>query len=215
MTRDDVLANARAIVEASHLPVSADLQNGYGDSPEECATTIRLASGTGLAGGSIEDATGNPDKPLYDFQHAVERVSAAAEAARALPFVLTARAENFLWGRPDLEDTIRRLNAFSQAGAEVLFAPGLTDLQAIRIVCSSVDKPVNVVMGFSGAVYSIDQLRETGVKRVSVGGSFARAALGGFLRAAREVKEQGTFTYATEAVSHADVTAFMRSADER
>ena len=214
LTRSHVLENARAIVEATHLPVSADLQNGFGSAPDECAATIRLASETGLAGGSIEDSTGDPSKPIYDFEHAVERVRAATETARSLQFVLTARAENFLWGRPDLDDTIRRLTAFSSAGADVLYAPGLPDLDSIRAVCSSVDKPLNVVIGLRGAPLTLDQLREAGVKRVSVGGSFARAALGGLVRAAREVKEHGTFTYASDAVSHAEASAFMRTADE-
>ncbi|HEY3442766.1 MAG TPA: isocitrate lyase/phosphoenolpyruvate mutase family protein [Paludibaculum sp.] len=211
ITRDEALANARAIVEAVDLPVSCDLANCYGRSPEECATTIRLAAATGLAGGSIEDATGDSAAPIYDFQLAVERVAAAHEAARELPFLLTARAENFLWGRPDLDDTIRRLQAFSAAGADVLFAPGLPGLDAIRTVCAAVDKPVNVVMGLKGHTYSLDDLRAAGVKRVSVGGSFARAALGALLRAAREVKEYGTFGYAADAVTHAEVSEFMSS----
>jgi 2-methylisocitrate lyase-like PEP mutase family enzyme len=157
---------------------------------------------TGLVGGSIEDATGDPEQPIYEFEEAVERVSAASE-----------RAENYLWNRPDLDDIIRRLNAFSEAGADVLYAPGLPNLDAIRTVCSAVDKPVNVVMGLRGAAYTTEQLQEAGVKRVSVGGSFARAALGTFLRAAREVKNYGTFTYATEAISHTDVSEFMRAAE--
>ena len=209
VTREAVLENARAIVDATHLPVSADLRNGFGDSPADCAETIRQACAVGLVGGSIEDATGNPASPIYDFELAVDRVSAAAEAARLLPFVLTARAENFLWARPDLDDTIRRLLAFSKAGADVLYAPGLPSLDTIRQVCSAVDRPVNVVMGLKGATYTVDELRDAGVKRISVGGSFARAALGAFIRAAREVKEQGTFTYAREAVSHAEACAFM------
>lgn len=214
LTREHVLENACAIVEATHVPVSADLQDGFGPTPEHCAATIRLAVETGLVGGSIEDATGDPQHPIYAFEHAVERVSAASETARSVPFVLTARAENYLWNRPDLDDTIRRLNAFSKAGAEVLYAPGLPNLDAIRAVCSAVDKPVNVVMGLRGATYTSEQLQEAGVKRVSVGGSFARAALGAFMRAAREVKNYGTFTYATEAISHADVSAFMRGEAE-
>lgn len=209
ITRDEALANARAIVDAVELPVSCDLANGYGHTPGQCAATIRLAAATGLAGGSIEDATGDSAAPIYDFQLAVERVAAASEAARDLPFLLTGRAENFLWGRPDLDDTIRRLQAFSAAGADVLFAPGLPSLEAIRLVCSSVDKPVNAVMGFQGSVYSLDDLQAAGVKRVSVGGSFARAALGALLRAAREVKENGTFSYAADAVTHAEVSKLM------
>jgi 2-methylisocitrate lyase-like PEP mutase family enzyme len=214
ITREQVLENARAIVEATHLPVSADLQNGFGHEPADCAATLRLGFEAGLAGGSIEDSTGDRTKPIYDFDHAVERVAAASEAAHSLPLVLTARAENFLWGRPDLEDTIRRLTAFSRAGADVLYAPGLPSLEAIRTVCRAVDKPVNVVMGLQGAAYTLDQLKEAGVKRVSVGGSFARAAIGALLRAAREVKERGTFTYAADAISHADATVFMRNTAE-
>jgi 2-methylisocitrate lyase-like PEP mutase family enzyme len=214
LTRSHALENARAIVESTHLPVSADLQDGFGSAPDACAATIQLASETGLAGGSIEDATGDPHRPIYDFDHAVERVRAAAEQARSLAFVLTARAENFLWGRPDLDDTIRRLSAFSSAGADVLYAPGLPDLDSIRALCSSVDKPVNVVMGLQGVTLTLEQLREAGVKRVSVGGSFARAALGALVRAAREVQERGTFTYASDALSHAEASSFMRKADE-
>ena len=209
LTRDGMLANAKAIVDATHLPVSADLQNMFGRTPRECAETVRLAAGVGLAGGSIEDATDDPAKPIYDFSVAVERVAAAVEAARAHRFFLTARAENFLHGRPDLGDTIRRLQAFDKAGADVLFAPWLPSLEAIREVCASVGKPVNVVMGIKGASYSVEELAAAGVKRISVGGTFARAALGAFIRAAREVKEKGTFTYATDALPHADANAYM------
>jgi 2-methylisocitrate lyase-like PEP mutase family enzyme len=209
LTRDGVLENAKEIVEATHLPVSADLQNGFGPSPETCSETIRIASSIGLAGGSIEDATGHPSVPIYDFQLAVERVEAAAETAQTHHFLLTARAENFLHGRPNLEDTIRRLQAFAEAGADVLYAPGLTSLEAIREVCSSVDKPVNVLMGLQGATYSVEELAAAGVKRISVGGSMARVALGAFVRAAREVKEKGTFSYATDAISHTDISAYM------
>jgi 2-methylisocitrate lyase-like PEP mutase family enzyme len=209
LTRDGILDNAKAIVEATDLPVSADLQDGFGRSPESAATTIRLAAAVGLAGGSIEDATGDEDDPIYAFDQAVKRVRAAVEAARTHRFVLTARAENFLHGRPDLADTIRRLQAFGEAGADVLYAPGLPSLDAIRQVCASVDKPVNVVMGLKGAAYTVDALADAGVKRVSVGGSLARAALGGFVRAAREIKDHGTFTYAADAISHADANAYM------
>jgi 2-methylisocitrate lyase-like PEP mutase family enzyme len=204
-----MLTNAKAIVDATHLPVSADLQNMFGRTPRECAETVRLAAGVGLAGGSIEDATDDPAKPIYDFSVAVERVAAAVEAARAHRFFLTARAENFLHGRPDLDDTIRRLQAFEKAGADVLFAPWLPSLEAIREVCASVGKPVNVVMGIKGATFSVAELAAAGVKRISVGGTFARAALGAFIRAAREVKEKGTFTYVTDALPHADANAIM------
>jgi 2-methylisocitrate lyase-like PEP mutase family enzyme len=209
LTRDDILENAKSIVEATHLPVSADLQDGFGPSPETCAATIRLASGVGLAGGSIEDATGDPDNPIYDLQLAVERVAAAAETAHSRQFLLTARAENFLYDRPNLDDTIKRLQSFAEAGADVLYAPGLPNLKAIREVCKSVSKPVNVLMGLQGATFSVEELAAAGVKRISVGGAFARAALGAFIRAAREVKDKGTFTFAAEAVSHAELTNYM------
>jgi 2-methylisocitrate lyase-like PEP mutase family enzyme len=213
LTREEILANAKAILDATDLPVSADLEDGFGHTPEDCAKTVRLGAETGLAGGSIEDATGDPDAPIYEFRLSVDRVAAAVEQARKSNFVLTARAENFLWGRPDLGDTIKRLQAFADMGADVLYAPGLPSLDAIREVCRSVSKPVNVVMGLKGATYSVKELTEAGVKRISVGGSFARAALGGFVRVAREVKEKGTFTYAVEAISHADVRGFMEKTE--
>jgi 2-methylisocitrate lyase-like PEP mutase family enzyme len=209
VTRDVILQNAKEIVEATHLPVSADLQNGFGDSPNICAETFRLAAAVGLAGGSIEDSTGDPKNPIYDFKLAAERVAAAAEAAHASQFLLTARAENFLHGRPDLDDTIRRLQSFSKAGADVLYAPGLTSLDAIRTVCASVSKPVNVLMGLSGATFSVEELAAAGAKRISVGGSFARAALGALVRAAREVKEKGTFAYAADALPSAEVKRYL------
>jgi 2-methylisocitrate lyase-like PEP mutase family enzyme len=209
VTRDDTFANAKAILQATELPVSADLEEGFGPEPETCAQTIRLAAELGLAGGSIEDATGDPDDRIFAFDRAVARVAAAASAAHESGFVLTARAENFLHGRRDLQDTIRRLQAFEKAGADVLYAPGLPDIDAIQRVCASVSKPVNVLMGLAGATYTVDQLAAAGVKRISVGGSFARAALGEFVRAAQEVKDQGTFTYATRAISNADSNAYM------
>ncbi|MGH6888977.1 MAG: isocitrate lyase/PEP mutase family protein [Rhizomicrobium sp.] len=212
LTRDEVLDNAMSIVEATELPVSADLEDGFERAPELCAATIRLAADVGLAGASIEDATGNPQEPIYEFGLAVERIAAAAEAARYCHVLLTARAENFLHGRLDLGDTMRRLQAFADAGADVLYAPGLPDLQTIRQVCMSVPKPVNVVMGLKGAAYSVEDLAAAGVKRISVGGSFARAALGAFLRAAREVKEHGTFTYAADALPHAEAHRYMAEA---
>jgi len=209
LTREDLLANAKAIVEATSLPVSADLQDGFGPSPEMCAETIRLAAESGLAGGSIEDAGNDPDNPIYEFQHAVERVAAAAKVAHSCHFLLTARAENFLHGRADLADTIRRLQAFERAGADVLYAPGLTSLDEIWQVCAAVSKPVNVLMGLKGTIYSVEELAAAGVKRISVGGSFARAGLGAFVRAALEVKNKGTFTYAADAITHAEVTEYM------
>jgi 2-methylisocitrate lyase-like PEP mutase family enzyme len=211
LTRDEILANANAIVDASDLPVSADLEDGFGRAPQDCALTIRLASEIGLVGGSIEDATGEPDDPIYEFGLAVERVAAAAETARACKVLLTARAENFLYGRSDLGDTIARLKAFADAGADVLYAPGLPSLAAIREVCKAVSKPVNVVMGLQGVLYSVDELAGAGVKRVSVGGAFARAALGGFMRAAREVKDKGTFSFATDAMRYGEVRGYMES----
>jgi len=210
LSRDSILKNAQEIVEATHLPVSADLQNGFGPSPEFCSETIRLASAIGLSGGSIEDATGDPNAPIYDLQLSVERVAAAAETAQTHHFLLTARAENYLYNRPNLDDTIQRLQSFAKAGADVLYAPGLSSLEAIREVCQAVSKPVNVLMGFQGATFSVEELAAVGVKRISVGGSFARAALGAFVRAAREVKDKGTFIYATEAISHTDATSYMK-----
>jgi 2-methylisocitrate lyase-like PEP mutase family enzyme len=209
LTRDAILENAKAIVEATHLPVSADLEDGFGRSPKKCASTIRLASEIGLVGGFIEDATGDPKDPIYGFQLAVERVAAAAKVAHECRFMLTARAENFLHGRPDLGDTIRRLQSFAEAGADVLYAPGLPSLEAIREVCRSVSKPVNVVMGLKGATYSVEDLSAAGVRRISVGGAFARAALGAFVRAAREVKDKGTFTFALDSIPHAEVRGYM------
>lgn len=210
--REEVLANAAAIVAATELPVSADLQNGFAAEPEACAETVRMASHVGLVGGSIEDATGDPAQPIFPLDAAVDRVRAAADAARDLPFLLTARAENYLWGRPDLDDTITRLQAFAEAGADVLYAPGLPDLDAIRTVCQAVDKPVNVVMGLQGPAYSVQELSDAGVSRISVGGSFARAALGALMRAADEVLNLGTFTYAGDAAPGQVVSRLMSDA---
>ncbi len=209
--RAAILANARAIVEATDLPVSADLENGFGHEPETAAETIRLAAEAGLVGGSIEDASGVPDQPIYDFEHAIDRVFAAVEAARTLPFpfVLTARAENFLHGRPDLDDTIRRLQAFERAGADVLYAPGLPSLDAIRAVCAAVSRPVNALAGGSGAVPDVATLAEAGVKRISLGSALSRAALGGFVRAAREIREHGTFGFAADALPNAETNDLM------
>jgi 2-methylisocitrate lyase-like PEP mutase family enzyme len=209
LTCDEILENAKTIVEATSLPVSADLEDGFGASPEDCATTIRRAAAIGLVGGSIEDATGDSRDPIYDFDLATQRVAAAAEAASAARFILTARAENFLYGRADLDDTIRRLQSFERAGADVLYAPGLPNLEAIARVCASLSKPVNVVMGLRGATFSVDELAAAGVKRISVGGAFARAALGALVRAAREVMDEGTFTFAADAISHAEMTRYM------
>ncbi|MGN6486948.1 MAG: isocitrate lyase/PEP mutase family protein [Devosia sp.] len=211
VSREEALKNAADIIAAVELPVAADLENGYGDAPEDAAVTIRRAAEVGLVGGSIEDATGRPEAPIYDFGHAVERVTAAVEAARALPFpfTLVGRAETFLHGRADLDDTIRRLQAFERAGADVLFAPGLPSLEAIRTVCASVSKPVNVVLGARHTPYTLDQLAEAGVKRVSTGSSFARAALTGLRNAALELLGPGTTTYLDSAISSAEVAAAM------
>lgn len=213
VTRDTALAHARALVDGSDLPVSADLENGYGDEPETVAETVRLAAAAGLVGCSIEDATGDRARPIYDKSLAVERVIAAVEAARSLPFpfVLTARAENFLRGRPDLDDTIARLQAFEAAGADVLYAPSLPDLESIRSVCGAVAKPVNVMVGPKGQCFSVAELASVGVRRISLGPTFFRAAMGAFLQAAREVKEQGTFTFAEGAVGFGELNALMAS----
>ena len=211
--RDETLGNARTIVEATELPVSADLENGFGDDPAACAETIVLAAKTGLVGGSIEDATGRSSNPIYPFALAVERVEAAVKAARSLqfPFVLTARAENFINGRPDLPDTLKRLEAFAAAGADVLYAPGLKSRADIEAVVKAVaPKPVNVVMGLSGAALSLDELGAIGVKRVSLGSSLARAAYGAFVGAAREVRTRGTFTFADSAIPYAEINSMFR-----
>lgn len=212
VTREEALAHCRAIVEACDLPVSADLENGFGDAPEHAAQTIRMAAEVGLVGGSIEDATGNADKPLYDTGHAVERVAAAVEAARAMPFpfAISARTENFLRGKPDLDDTIARLQAFEKAGADVLFAPGLPDLAAVRTVCGAVGKPVNFMAGIKGKSFTVAELEAAGVRRVSLATSLYRAAMAGLVDAAREVKEQGTFSYLDKGISSADLYKFMR-----
>jgi 2-methylisocitrate lyase-like PEP mutase family enzyme len=209
--REQMMEHVRAIAAATDLPVSADLENGFGDDPQAAAEAIRLAGGTGLVGGSIEDATNRPEQPIYDLGLAIERVRAAVEAARALPFpfTLTARAENYLHGRPDLADTIRRLQAYQEAGADVLYAPGLASREDIAAVVRAVDRPVNVVMGLQGAQLSLAELSEIGVKRVSVGSALSRAALGAFLRAAREMREGGTFEFAAEAVSYREISAMF------
>jgi 2-methylisocitrate lyase-like PEP mutase family enzyme len=209
--REEMMAHVSAIVSATNLPVSADLENGFGDDPETIAETIRMAAAAGLVGGSIEDATARPDDPLYEHARAAERVRAAAEAARSLsfPFTLTGRAENYLVGRPDLNDTIRRLQAYQEAGADVLYAPGLTRKDDIAAVVSAVDRPVNVVMGLQGVRLSLSELSELGVKRISVGSALSRTALGAFLRAAREMQEHGTFEFSNEAVSFRDISAML------
>ena len=210
--REAMLAQVAEIAAATDLPVSADLENGFGDEPEAVAETIRLASAAGLAGGSIEDATGRTEAPVYEMSFAVERVHAAAEAARSLPFsfTLTARAENFIVGRPDLGDTISRLQAYQEAGADVLYAPGLASTEDIAAVVSAVDRPVNVLAARPDVRLSLEELSELGVKRISVGGALSRVALGAFLRAAREMRESGTFTFADEAASSGDIAELLR-----
>ncbi len=214
VTRNEALANARSIVDATSLPVAADLENGYGSTPEAAAETIRLAAeNAGLVGGSIEDASGDPDHPIYDFNLAVERIAAASAAALALPFpfMLVARAENYLHGRSNLDDTIKRLQAFEAAGAEVLFAPGITSVEDIRTVCASVTKPVNVLMGLKGAPpLSVRELGSLGVRRISIGSGFSRAALTAFLHAAREVIDDGTFTFAADTLYLSEIADLFK-----
>ena len=203
VSRAEVLANCAEIAGATHLPVSADLENCYAHEPRAAAETIRLAAEAGVVGGSIEDATGDAQQPIYAFDLAVERVHAAAEMAHSLPFpfTLTARAENFLHGRRDLDDTIRRLQAFEKAGADVVYAPGLRDLAAIGTVAASVTKPLNVVMSAADPTLTAAQLAKAGVRRISIGGALSRLALASVLRAAHEMKEQGGFTWIADTVS--------------
>jgi 2-methylisocitrate lyase-like PEP mutase family enzyme len=211
LTRDQALAHARMIVEATDLPVSADLEKGFGDAPEVVAETIRLAAEVGLVGCTIEDATRNPDRPLYDFGLAVERVAAAAQAAHRLtfPFVLTARAHNLLYVPASLEDTISRLQAFEKAGANVLFAPGLPDLAAVRAVCRAVSKPVNFMVGIKGKSFAVSELAAAGVKRISLATSLYRAAITGFLDAANEVREKGQFSFLDRSVTTPEINKLM------
>jgi 2-methylisocitrate lyase-like PEP mutase family enzyme len=209
--RDEMMAHLRAISAATDLPVSADLENGYGSTLEAIVETYRMAADAGVVGASIEDASGESETPIFDQARAADRVRAVAESVHALPtgFTLTARAENYLHGRKDLNDTIRRLQAYQEAGADVLYAPGLTTKEDIAAVVSSVDRPVNVLMGLAGARLSVAELAELGVKRISVGSAFCRAAMGAFVRAAKEVKERGTFTFAEDAISFGDISAMF------
>jgi len=211
--REESLAYASEIASATSLPVSADLENGFGDTPETVAETVLLAASAGVVGCSFEDASGRDDDPIYERELAVERVRAGAAAARDLPFAftLTARAENYLHGRPDLADTIERLQAYQDAGADVLYAPGLPTKDEIAAVVKSVDRPVNVLMGLQGVQLSLAELEAMGVKRVSVGSALCRTALGAFLRAAREMREQGTFSFAGAAVSSREMSAIFRA----
>jgi 2-methylisocitrate lyase-like PEP mutase family enzyme len=213
VTRDEALAHARLICAATDLPVAADLEKGFADAPKDVAETVRLAGGAGLVGCSIEDATGSKDKPLFDFDFAVERVAAAVEAARKhpFPFLLTARTENFLRGRPDLDDTIKRLQAFEKAGADVLFSPGLPDLASVKAVCSALKKPFNFMVGIRGKSFSVADLEAAGARRISLATSLYRAAMVGMLRAATEVKAQGTFGYLEASVTTPDFYTYLRS----
>lgn len=212
IARDEALAQIRVIVAATDLPLSADFEKGYGDSPAVVAETVRLGAEAGLVGCSIEDATGDKERPLYDFDAALARIEAAVAAARKLPFpfTLTARAENFLRGKPDLDDTIRRLQAFERAGADVLFAPGLPDLEAVRKVCAAVKKPVNFMAGIKGKSFSVAELEAAGVRRISLATSLFRAAMTGLYEAAREVKEQGTFGYLERSLASADLAKYLQ-----
>ena len=212
VTREEALVHARLIVSLSDCPVSADLENGFGHAPETVADTIRLAIDSGLAGGSIEDASGDPRAPIYELDHAVERVTAAVQEAHGqrFHFVLTARAENFLHGRPDLDDTVRRLQAFERAGADVLFAPGLPDLAAVRTVCGALRKPVNFMVGMRGKSFAVADLAAAGVKRISLSTSLYRAAMTGLLAAAREVRNTGTFSYVENLMSGGELGQYLR-----
>src|SRR3954447_15279732 len=213
MARDEALAHARVIVDATDLPVSADLERGFGDAPETVAETVRLAAAAGLVGCTIEDSTGNPAAPLYDFQLSVERIAAAAEAARALPFpfMLTARAHNLLYADPSLDETIRRLQAFEKAGADVLFAPGLPDLAAVRAVCGAISKPFNFMVGIKGKSFSVAELAAAGVRRISLATSLYRAAMTGFIDAACEVRDAGQFGFLDRSVTTPELTKLMGS----
>ncbi len=211
LTREEALAHARLIVHATDLPVSADLENGFGDAPEEVAETVRQAAQAGLVGCAIEDSTGNAEHPLYDFGLAVERIAAAARVARALPFpfMLTARAHNFLYPDPNLDDTIRRLIAFEKAGADVLFAPGLPALDAVRAVCGAVSKPFNFMAGIKGGSFSVEELAAAGVRRISLATSLYRAAMTGFIEAARSVKDQGQLSFVDRCLTTAELNKLM------
>jgi len=212
LTRDQVIQHVKTIAAATSLPLSTDLENGFGDSPEDCAETIRLAAAAGAVGGSIEDATERDDDPIYDVKFAADRVRAAAEAARSLPFpfTLTGRAENYLHGRPDLKDTIKRLQAYQEAGADVLYAPALATKEDIATLVKSVDRPVNVLMGLAGVQLSLADLSALGVKRVSVGSTLCRTALGAFMRAIHEMKQQGTFNFAQDAAKSREITEIFK-----
>jgi 2-methylisocitrate lyase-like PEP mutase family enzyme len=212
LTRDEALAHASVIVNATDLPVSADLERGFGDSPDVVAETVCLAAEAGLVGCTIEDTTGNPNKPLYDFDVAVQRIAAAAQAAHAVgfPFILTARAHNLMFTKPSVDETIKRLQAFERAGADVLFAPGLPDLDAVQAVCKALSKPVNFMVGIKGKSFSAAELLAAGVKRISLATSLYRAAMTGFLEAASEVKQSGQFDFVDRSLTTAELLKLMR-----
>ena len=212
VTREEALEQARMICQATDLPVSADLEKGFGDAPEVVAETIRLAAAAGLVGCSIEDASGNPDAPIFELGHARERIAAAAATARALPFpfTLTGRTENFLRGRPNLDDTITRLKAYEAAGADALMAPGLPDLEAVRAVCVATERPFNFMVGIKGKSFTVAALAAAGVKRISLATSLYRAAMTGLLNAAKEVREHGTFSYIDASLATPEMNAFLR-----
>ncbi len=211
LSREEALSSARAIANATDLPVAADLENGFGDDPDDVAETVRLAAEAALVGCSIEDATGDKDRPLYEVQFAAERIRAAVQMARSLPFhfTLTARAENFIRGKPDLNDVIERLRTYGEAGADVLFAPGLPDLAAVRAVCSAVSKPVNFMVGIRGKSFSVAELTEAGVKRISFASSLYRAAMTGLIEAASEARQSGTFSYLEKTITGAELYQFL------
>ena len=209
VTREEALAQARVICDATDLPVSADLEKGFGDAPEVVAETIRLAAEAGLVGCSIEDASGNPDAPIFELSHATERIAAAARAL-PFPFTLTGRTENFLRGRPDLDDTIKRLKAYEAAGADTLMAPGLPNLEAVRAVCAAAKKPFNFMVGIKGKSFTVAELAAAGVKRISLATSLYRAAMTGLLNAAKEVRAHGTFGYIDTSLATPEMNAFLR-----
>jgi 2-methylisocitrate lyase-like PEP mutase family enzyme len=210
---EESLANAKLVCASTSLPVSADLEKGFGDAPEATAKAIRLAAGVGLVGGSIEDATGRKETPIFDLNFAIERVAAAVEAARTLPFpfTLTARAENYLHGRADLDDTIKRLQAYEKAGADVLFAPGLPGLDAVRTVCASLGKPVSFMVAIPGKSFSVAELADAGVRRISLATSLYRAAMTGLIGAAKEIRESGTFGFLDQSVGGGELTRYLQS----
>ena len=211
LTRDEAMAHSRLIVDATDLPVSADLESGFGDAPEVVAETIRLAADAGLVGCTIEDATGSQEGPLYDLPLAVERIAAAAQAAHSLPFpfLLTARAHNLLYASPSLDETIRRLQAYEKAGADVLFAPGLPDIAAVQAVCAAVSKPVNFMVGIKGKSFSMAELAAAGVRRISLATSLYRAAMTGFIDAARQVADAGQFDFVDRSVTTPELIKLM------